>query len=296
MSVTALIRTTRPPFLILAPICVLLGVASAAHGGAALSPWLITLIVVSAVLAHVSVNMLNEYFDFRSGLDLQTQRTPFSGGSGGLVEAPQMANATYRLGLLTLLLTVMIGLALIWWRGWMLLPLGVAGVVLIVTYTTWINRSPWLCLLAPGLGFGGLIVPGTHLVLSGEFSWSAWQFAAIPFVLSNNLLLLNQIPDQQADAACGRRTLPVVYGAEVCAQVYGFNILLCASAIWLTILWGQVSEWATLALLPLLAAIAAWHGLIRHGDNIAAAPQFLAANVVAALTTPLVFALVVLLN
>lgn len=296
MSVTAVIRTTRPPFLILAPICVVLGVASAATAGVPLSPFLIVLIITSAVLAHISVNMLNEYFDFRSGLDLQTQRTPFSGGSGGLVEAPQMAPLTYQIGLFTLFLTVLIGLILIWWRGWMLLPLGVAGVLLIYTYTTWINRSPWLCLVAPGLGFGGLMVPGTHLVLTGEFSWSAWQFAAIPFLLGNNLLLLNQIPDQRADAACGRRTLPVVYGAGVSAQVYGFNILLCACAIWLAIFNGWVSEWATLALVPLLAAIAAWHGLIRYGDDIAAAPQYLAANVVAALLTPLVFALVVLME
>ena len=41
--------------------------------------------------AHLAVNMLNEYFDFKSGLDFKTQRTPFSGGSGTLPANPHLA-------------------------------------------------------------------------------------------------------------------------------------------------------------------------------------------------------------
>ncbi len=40
------------------------------------------LALLGAFLAHISVNTLNEYFDFKSGLDLETIKTPFSGGSG----------------------------------------------------------------------------------------------------------------------------------------------------------------------------------------------------------------------
>ena len=42
------------------------------------------LALAGGLLAHISVNALNEYLDFTSGLDLTTLRTPFSGGSGTL--------------------------------------------------------------------------------------------------------------------------------------------------------------------------------------------------------------------
>ena len=46
------------------------------------------LVLIGAVSAHISVNTFNEYFDFLSGLDAKTVKTPFSGGSGALVENP----------------------------------------------------------------------------------------------------------------------------------------------------------------------------------------------------------------
>ena len=83
---------TRPQFLILTPICVLVGVAAAAYDDFDLNPVHVILTLVGALLAHISVNVLNDYFDYRSGIDLATKRTPFSGGSGilpgGLLKAP----------------------------------------------------------------------------------------------------------------------------------------------------------------------------------------------------------------
>lgn len=35
---------------------------------------------IGLLLAHISVNVFNDYFDYRSGIDLETKRTLFSGG------------------------------------------------------------------------------------------------------------------------------------------------------------------------------------------------------------------------
>ncbi len=51
------------------------------YDGAFFLSWAL-LALLGLLLAHVSVNVLNDYFDYRSGVDLKTQRTPFSGGSG----------------------------------------------------------------------------------------------------------------------------------------------------------------------------------------------------------------------
>ncbi|HYR02266.1 MAG TPA: prenyltransferase, partial [Syntrophobacteria bacterium] len=58
----------RIPFLILNPACVMLGAATAVRSGSALNPWYLVLAFVGAVSAHISVNALNEYHDYRSGL------------------------------------------------------------------------------------------------------------------------------------------------------------------------------------------------------------------------------------
>ena len=40
------------------------------------------MVFLGLLLTHISVNVLNDYFDYRSGMDLATKRIPFSGGSG----------------------------------------------------------------------------------------------------------------------------------------------------------------------------------------------------------------------
>lgn len=48
------------------------------------------LALLGALSAYISVNVFNEYIDFKTGLDLVTRRTPFSGGSGTLPANPEM--------------------------------------------------------------------------------------------------------------------------------------------------------------------------------------------------------------
>ena len=73
--------------------------------------------------------------------------------------------------------------------------LGLAGLLLVFGYTIWFTRDPYLCLIAPGLGFGPFMVMGTHFVLTGNYAWTAFIASLIPFFLVSNLLLLNQFPD-----------------------------------------------------------------------------------------------------
>jgi 1,4-dihydroxy-2-naphthoate octaprenyltransferase len=109
MKFRAITKTIRGPFLILTPVCVFLGVSTVVASQISVDLQLLLLILLGAVLAHVSVNTLNEYFDFKSGLDLTTTRTRFSGGSGALPENPDMVNTVLTIGLVSLLTTSLIG-------------------------------------------------------------------------------------------------------------------------------------------------------------------------------------------
>jgi len=287
MQPATLLKTTRPSFLILTPACVFLGLGSSLATGSHIDTFILVLILIGAITAHISVNALNEYYDFRSGLDFKTQRTAFSGGSGALPGRPEMANMVLVMGLISLLVTIIIGIYFIIERGTLILPLGIAGVLLIITYTQWINRYPILCLIAPGSGFGILMVLGTHVLLTGELSWLPLIISLVPFFLINNLLLLNQYPDMQADASTGRHTFPIAYGIEKSNLVYAVFSLAAYSLILICIVKGYLPVMGVIALGPSVFSLLALYGAKTYKSEIGSFPLYLGANVAAAIVTPI---------
>ena len=286
-----LLGVARAPFLLLALICAAIGIASAATLPGAIHLGLALLAALAALLAHVAVNSLNEYVDFTSGLDTRTQRTPFSGGSGTLPGAPQASGLALGLGLATLAATVLIGLYLVYVTGPALALPGLVGVALVVGYTPWINRAPLLCLLAPGIGFGPVIVTGTGMVLHGGFAWPLFAAALPMLFLASNLLLLNQFPDVEADRSVGRRHLPIMRGTQASARVYaGFLGLAYASVVagWLG---GALPAGALLALLTLPLGLKVGWGALRHHNDREALIPVMGQNVLLTLVTGALLAL-----
>lgn len=251
----AVVRASRPNFLVLAPLCAGLGVAVAWHQGEPPAMLNTLLVLIGALLAHAAVNLLNEYEDFASGLDLITRRTPFSGGSGALPELPSAARQVLLAAFGTLGLVVAIGLYFLWLRGLPMLVLGAAGVVLVLTYTRWITRSPLICLLAPGLGFGPVMILGSLIALGARLDATALTVATIGLLLVSELLLINQIPDADADQQVGRRHLVITLGKTAAARLVALLLLgsfgILGAAIWI----GWLPAWTALAVAPLPAAI-----------------------------------------
>lgn len=281
----------RPAFLILTPACVALGIAMAYRSGPAIDPFQAALILVAAVAAHAAVNALNEYSDFKSGLDAATCRTPFSGGSGTLVEHPELASLTLAMGLAGLAFTLAVGLYFGVARGWALMPVWAAGLLLVAAYTPWLTRSPWLCLVAPGLGFGPCMVLGAEVALTGAYSWAGLVASLAPFFLVNNLLLLNQFPDVEADRAHGRSNLPILVGRTRSAQVYSVFFGLAALVLLAAVGLGFLPLWSLLGLAGLAAGLPVVRGLSRHAEQPEALLPYLGLNVAASIATPALMAL-----
>ncbi|WP_355660843.1 prenyltransferase [Halomonas salifodinae] len=281
----AVLQASRPNFLILAPLCAGLGVALLlAQGGEPSGP-LLVLVLVAALLGQAAVNWLNEYEDFRSGLDHLTRRTPFSGGSGTLPAMPEAARGVLVAALVALIAVVIIGAYFLWLRGWPLLVLGGLGVALVVGYTRWITRHPWLCLLAPGFGFGPVMVLGGLLALGGRVDGTALLVAGYAGCWVSALLLLNQFPDIDADRQVGRHHLPIARGWRAAAH-WAQGLLLATP---LLLLVGRLANLlppaAALALLPLPALLwVVWQLPRRLADGRPLEP-LLGVNVVALLAS-----------
>lgn len=291
-----LLRSMRIPFLLLTPTSILLGLSTAVHEGNPIDWWLFTLILIAALSAHISVNTLNEYRDFQSGLDLLTHKTPFSGGSGALPEQPRYAGMVLLTGILSLLITISLGLYFIYLRGWLILPLGLLGIVIILSYSGWINRHPFLCLIAPGLAFGPIMVVGAHNVLSGYYSWYAGLVSLLPFLLVNNLLLLNQYPDIEADRQVGRRHIPIVYGTDISSRIYAASLLLAFLFIFLATTGRLLPLSALICLIMVLPAAYALKVVVRHAGNPQKLLPALKHNVLVTLLTPSLLALSLLFD
>jgi 1,4-dihydroxy-2-naphthoate octaprenyltransferase len=282
--------TMRLPFLVLTPACVVLGLGTAVWSSARVRALDFTLALAGAISAHISVNAFNEFLDFRSGLDFRTKRTPFSGGSGTLPDRPELARHALGVALFALAITGSIGSYFLIVRGLYLLPLGILGLLVVVAYTPWFARQPLLCLIAPGVGFGPLMVMGTDFVLTGEYSWTACIASLVPFFLVNDLLLLNQFPDAEADESVGRRHLPIIIGRRASSLIYGAFVAVAYLSIVLGVSLGHLPRTSLIGLTALAVAVPASLGAYRHAEDMKRLTPYLGLNVIINIVTPVLVA------
>lgn len=291
-----LLGPMRTPFLILGPACVVVGVATAFLQTHQFNWLYILLIMIGAVSAHITVNAFNEYFDFKSGLDTKTQKTPFSGGSGTLQANPALERNTLILCLAALGITAAVGVFFTIRQGWQLLPLGLLGLLILVTYTLWWVKNPVLCLIAPGLGFGVLMVMGTHFALTGTYTWTAFIASLVPAFLVSDLLLLNQFPDVEADRTVGRKHYPITIGRGASAVIYAAFLILAYISVILGVAFGLLPWFSLIALLTVFMAWKAIRGARANAENIPALIPFMGTNVMINLITPVLLAVGVLIG
>jgi 1,4-dihydroxy-2-naphthoate octaprenyltransferase len=218
MNIKAFAGVSRAPFLLLPPTLVASGAAAAAWDGA--FSWSRTLLALIGLVAlHMAVNIFNEWSDLRTGIDLHTERTPFSGGSGTLPAREMSPRTALWFGVGCSAVGLAIGAWFVSRVGWMLLPLFVAGAISVVAYTDLLARLG-IGELAAGFGLGAGPVIGTALVQGDGLGPAALWVAVPAFLMTFNLLLLNEFPDEAADRQGGRRNLVILFGRRAAAWIY----------------------------------------------------------------------------
>jgi len=273
---------SRGPFLLLPIVLAFLGTCIAWYDGIFHLGHAI-LAFFGLLLAHVSVNALNEYFDYKSGVDMETKRTPFSGGSGALPLGLASLKQALWLGVGSLLVAVFIGIYFIFVSGWLLLPLLVVAAFCIVLYTPLILKTGWPE-WAPGVGLGLLPVMGAYFVQTGAYNWPLFIASVPSGILVCNLLLLNEFPDVEADSKGGRRTLPIAIGMAKASIVY--SVLTGLVYIWIigAVIASVMPVFTLIALLTVPFAIKAIRGAMKYYDMQALVPG-MASNVMVVLIT-----------
>jgi 1,4-dihydroxy-2-naphthoate octaprenyltransferase len=163
-------------------------------------------------------------------------------------------------------LAVPIGIYFVLVKGWLLLPLLIAGAICVLLYTQLITRLGWPE-WAPGLGLGTLPVLGIYFVQTGTYTLPA-VIAAIPSgFLVHNLLLLNEFPDVEADKTANRKTLPITMGLNGAGIVY--TVLTIGVYAWTAgaVIAGLMPPFTLIALLTLPFAIKGIQGALNPNDT-----------------------------
>lgn len=187
--------------------------------------WLPALLcLLFAVLAQIASNFANEYYDYRDGLDRAGREGPRRGVTEGDITPGAMKRATYAV----LALACVIGLSLIYWGGWWLLPAGIVIALGAIAY----SAGPYP-LSRHGLGevavmffFGIIPVNLTYYIQADAFTMPVLLGSVAIGLMGANVLLVNNYRDADDDASVGKNTLAVLLGRRTALALYLLNGIL----------------------------------------------------------------------
>jgi 1,4-dihydroxy-2-naphthoate polyprenyltransferase len=307
-SFSAWMAQIRANFLVLAVFLVGIGLAvtwnyqSAAPANGDFNFFHAALIMTGVVLAHISVNLFNEYSDYRTRIDFHTNRSPFSGGSGMIVNGQTSPRTVLTVAILTLLLAFGTGVYFSLVAHWSIMVIAVLGGLTIVLYTPVLARF-MLGELFAGLMLGTLVVIGTFIAMSASPGMSLSEIVTTrlilisipPGILTSLLLLINEFPDVEADRNGGRNHLVIRFGKQKAAWIYAFGVFLAFGIIIALPILGITSTWIYLALLPLPLALNASFLAIKHNDDNKKITMAMGNNVITVLATDLLLAIAILI-
>jgi 1,4-dihydroxy-2-naphthoate octaprenyltransferase len=206
------LRAIRIRFLLASVIAVSNGLAIAYWKYSTIDLFYAVLTYIGVVFLHASVDLLNDYWDYKRGIDTATRRTKFSGGTGVLPEKLLTPRTVYTAGIVFLVLGGSIGAYFVTIRGLAIAVILGFAVVAIYFYSTRIVNA--------GLGElfvaikGGMIVLGSLYVQNALIEPAALYDGAIVGLLSATVLFINSFPDYEADKSKGRRTLVIILGRK----------------------------------------------------------------------------------
>ncbi|MCD4750604.1 MAG: prenyltransferase [Thermoanaerobaculales bacterium] len=279
---SAFFGVARAPFLILPITLVICGAGASSYDGS--FSWLRTVVALIGLVAlHMAVNIFNEVSDLRTGIDLETKATPFSGGSGTLPSGAMSPRTATVFGIICSLVGAGAGAFFLVKIGWPMVPLILVGAIVVLTYTDSLARVG-LGETAAGLGLGALPVLGAALVQDGRLGAAAVAASLPAFFMTFNLLLLNEFPDEEADRRGGRRNLVLLCGRKTAARIYALAGFAVPAALVGAVAWGILPSVALIALIPSILLVGPLRWALGSADGDVPIPA-LGANVMWNLAT-----------
>ncbi len=250
MLISDWLRAIRIRFLLASVIAVSTGLAVAFWKTGTIDPLHAGLTYIGVIFLHASVDLLNDYWDHKRGIDSATTRTKFSGGTGVLPEKILTPKSVYAAGIMFLILGASVGAYFVAVRGITIAVILGFAVIAIYFYSTSIVNS--------GLGElfvaikGSMIVLGTFYVQAAALDAAAMYAGVIVGLMSATVLFVNSFPDFEADRSKGRRTLVIILGRQKGATILPIFVIAAYGLIVVGVFIGftKICSLAAFAALP----------------------------------------------
>jgi len=212
------LRVIRVRFLLASIIAVSVGLAINWRQNSSIDP-LDTVLTFAGVLAlHASVDLLNDYWDYKRGIDVMTKRTKMSGGTGVLPEGLLKPSSVYRAGIGFLILGSVIGFYFVFTDGIIIAVILGFAILSIYFYSTKIVDSGLAEFFVAVKGT--MIVLGTYFIQSNQITSESILGGIVVGVLSSLVLFIASFPDHDADKSKGRKTLVIAFGKKNAASLF----------------------------------------------------------------------------
>jgi len=242
----------------------------------------------AGVLAlHASVDLLNDFWDFKRGIDTITKRTKMSGGTGVLPEGLLEPSTVYRAGILFLIIGSLIGTYFVFTDGITIAVILGFAILSIYFYSTKIVDS--------GLGEffvavkGSLIVIGTFFIQSGQITMESILAGIVVGVLSSMVLFIVSFPDHDADKSKGRKSLVISVGKRKAAKLFWIFPIISYSAILGGVSVGLFPEFSLISFLSIPLMIKSGRGLQKNYDSVDDLVPFMSSTLMFSRLTGILF-------
>lgn len=195
------------------------------------------LAVLGAFFAHVAANVINDVYDFRSGVDTlaPTRDSPDFGGSnvltGGLMNVGEGFAWGVGFGAVALGLGALIALS----AGWGVLLPAVAGALIAFEYVAPPLRFGYLGYGLGELGiliaFGPLTVAGAAWAVGGRWSWGAASTGLVVGINIVAILYCHHFTHPEADRQVGKMSPVAVLGKSAALRLAWLLPVLSAGTL-----------------------------------------------------------------
>jgi len=281
------LRVIRVRFLLASVIAVSVGLALTWQQNSSIDPFDAILIFVGVMALHASVDLLNDFWDFKRGIDTNTKRTKMSGGTGVLPEGLLKPSSVYRAGIVFLIIGSVIGSYFVITDG---ITIGIIlgfAILSIYFYSTKIVDS--------GLGEffvavkGSMIVIGTFYIQSGEITIESILGGIVVGVLSSLVLFIASFPDHDADKSKGRKSLVIAVGKEKATKLFWIFPLVSYFAIIIGVSTNLFPLISLITFLTIPLMIKSGLGLRKNYDSIENLVPFMSSTLMFSRITGVLF-------
>lgn len=285
----AWLRALRLYFVIPSILPALLGVVIAWAQGYSMHLFHFALVVVGVTVNHFGLNLVDDVLDYRHAIDLKKgdEKNFFAGGSGVLPEGLLKDTHMLRVAGAFFASTALIGVYLTYACGWPVLILGLFGMASSIFYTTPPIRFGYRGFGELGLliNFGPVIVMGSYFVQAGTFAREPLIASLVPGFMMWSMIIINEIPDYEADRRGGKWNLVARFGRQGGAVLYGIGLAVAYGILIIAAVAKILSPFILLGLISLPFAFKSFAVMRRHlNDPLAMAPANLAMIKVHSLT------------